>query len=228
MAENKDQIILNVVRSFLLDNDYEDGESIDVHHSFRKWKNDFLLNIYVNLNTSGWMEFSRINIHFPIVEQEILTLEPPGMNWSSYLKGESFFPTISDRKSVLAYDTKKNPVETEEHALLFAQSVIKYMENEGRQFEEHYSYLPNVLEEMNKLEKAGQYWSGINGRGGIIRGFGDSFFRGLIISKLCNDEDYERKLKMVDAFFYEEPDHWIPFYERLKERLTEIEPKYNL
>lgn len=225
MAENKDQIIFNVVRSFLLDNDYEDGESIDVHHSFRKWKNDFLLNIYVNLNTSGWMEFSRINIHFPIVEQEILALEPPGMNWSSYLKGESFFPTISDRKSVLAYDTKKNPVETEEHGLQFAQSVIKYMENEGRQFEEHYSYLPNVLKEMDKLEKDGKYWYEILGGGGAY------IFRGLIISKLCNDNDFERKLEKASEIYNDadnNPELWVPYFEKLKEKLKTIEPKYNL
>jgi hypothetical protein len=225
MAENKDQIILNVVRSFLLDNDYEDGESIDVHHSFRKWENNFLLNVYVNLNTSGWMEFSRINIHFPIVEQEILALEPPGMNWSSYLKGESFFPTISDRKSVLAYDAKKNPVETEEHALLFAQSVIKYMENEGRQFEEHYSYLPNVLEQMDKLEKDGKYWYEILGGGGAY------IFRGLIISKLCNDNDFERKLEKASEIYNDadnNPEVWVPYFEKLKEKLKTIEPKYNL
>lgn len=225
MTKSKHQIILDIIHPFLVRNNYENGKSIDVHHSFRKWEKNILLEVYVNLNTSGRMEFSGLNIHFPIIEKEILALHTPGMNWSSYLKGESYFPTIRDTKTVLEYDTKKNLVQTEQQALLFAQSVTTYMENEAKQFEQHYSYLPHILEEMNKLEKDGKYWYEILGEGEAC------LFRGLIISRLCNDNDLERKLQKVSDIYNDpnnSPEVWVPYLEKLKVRLKTIEPKYNL
>ncbi len=98
------------------------------------------------------------------------------------------------------------------------------MEMEGLPFIEHYSYLPNVLTEMNRLEKEGKYWHEILG------GRLEHVFRGLIISKLCNDYDYERKFKRWEEIIcgnskYEK---WYPYLKKLKEKLATLKPIYNL
>ncbi|MCX2744393.1 hypothetical protein OO013_10975 [Mangrovivirga sp. M17] len=56
---------------------------------------------------------------------------------------------------------------------------------------------------------------------------GEAYFRGLIISKLCNDPNYNQKFRKVEAIF-DEPDEWLPYWEKLKAVLPTIEPKYNL
>ena len=75
---------------------------------------------------------------------------------------------------------------------------------------------------MDELQAEGKYWSE------ILSGCEDNLFRGLIISKLCNDKNYNKKIEYVDSIFYESPDEWIPYYEKLKERLKSVEPIYNV
>ena len=80
---------------------------------------------------------------------------------------------------------------------------------------------------MDELETLGLNWN--NRESGILAGTLDAYFRGLIISKLCNDADFERKVSKMDVKFaqvgYEE---WIPYYEQLKERLNTVRPVYNM
>ena len=75
---------------------------------------------------------------------------------------------------------------------------------------------------MDNLENQGKYWKE------ILVGLADYDFRGLIISKLCNDPNFDTKVKSRDEIFYKIPQlsEWIPYYEKLKERLKTIEPKY--
>ncbi|MGV4528957.1 hypothetical protein [Ornithobacterium rhinotracheale] len=75
---------------------------------------------------------------------------------------------------------------------------------------------------MDELTAQGKYWHE------ILSGSADYLFRGLIISKLCNDPNYNEKIKYTDKIFYDKPDEWIPYYEKLKERLKSVEPKYNI
>jgi hypothetical protein len=92
------------------------------------------------------------------------------------------------------------------------------------EFTEYYSHLPNVLAEMNRLEAEGKYWNGILG------GLADYLFRGLIISKLCNDDDFERKVQYCDEKLNSRPSLaiWLPYYEKLKARLQNLQPMYNV
>ena len=55
-------------------------------------------------------------------------------------------------------------------------------------------------------------------------------FRGLIISKLCNDPHLEHKVIKIDREFHENESYirWWPYLDRLKEILPTIEPKYNI
>lgn len=109
---------------------------------------------------------------------------------------------------------------------LYCQSIIDYMETESKAFVEKYSYLPNILKEMEQNTKDGVYWSY-----GVFNGIEASFFKGLIISKLCNDPKFEEKIKYVDWVYYPIEHNlqaFIPYYEKLKERLASVEPIYNI
>jgi hypothetical protein len=55
-------------------------------------------------------------------------------------------------------------------------------------------------------------------------------FRGLIISKLCNDPHFEHKVAKIEGEFHEDESDkpWWPYLDRLKEILPTIEPKYNI
>lgn len=90
-------------------------------------------------------------------------------------------------------------------------------------FVEHYSFLPNVLAKMNQLMEEGKYWAD------ILSGQVDNVFRGLIISKLCGDKEFGNKLKYWNEKIYANGNikEWIPYFEKLKEKLKIIEPKYN-
>lgn len=104
----------------------------------------------------------------------------------------------------------------------YAKLIIQYLQTDGQEFINTYSYLPNILTKMDELQKEGKYWSE------ILSGTADNLFRGLIISKLCNDINFNEKIKYTDKIFYEEPDEWLPYYEKLKERLKIVEPIYNV
>jgi hypothetical protein len=75
---------------------------------------------------------------------------------------------------------------------------------------------------MNRLEREGKYWAE------ILTGWPD-FFRGLIISKLCNDTDFERKQNLMDEKFnIPKLKKQLPYYEKLKRRLKTLKPIYNI
>jgi hypothetical protein len=108
----------------------------------------------------------------------------------------------------------------------FCKKIIDYIDTEGKVFFEKYSHLPNILEEMNKNQNEGIYWSY-----GVLKGTSEPFMAGLIISKLCNDLDYGNKFKYVMRL-YSAPEYkltaYLPYLEKLKERLKTVEPIYNV
>lgn len=110
----------------------------------------------------------------------------------------------------------------------FISNCLGYINEEGVRFVEHYSYLPNILKRMDELVAEGLSWQ-YEGEG-ILYGGIDAFLRGLIISKLCNDPNFDAKLADCDERFRGEAyKRWVPYYEKLKaEILPTIEPKYNL
>ena len=119
-------------------------------------------------------------------------------------------------------------IDTEEEVEEFCDWYLGYINGEGADFVQHYSYLPNVLKRMDELVEAGLTWQ--YPHKGILSGTLDAEFRGLIISKLCNDPNFFHKLEECDLVFSEERyKKWLPYYEKLKaEVLPTIEPKYNL
>lgn len=193
-------------------------------------KTDFgLIKVGFYFKDNGYHVFNKVSISFLEVECIIIDIKNPHNDFSSQIEnGDYHLSTVYDYQTILPYDeplTKKsvkvkNAIDLE----LMVARIIDYMDGKGLQFIEKYNSLSTVLAEMNRLEKEGRYWNEE-----ILLGGSDSFFRGLIISKLCNDIEFDKKVQMVDKLFYEDlNDPWIPYYERLKERMKTIEPKYNL
>ena len=80
---------------------------------------------------------------------------------------------------------------------------------------------------MDELTAQGKTWQ--NMENGILSGSLDAQFRGLIISKLCNDIGFDDKISMCNEIFSREQyKDWLPYYEKLKEHLKSVEPIYNV
>ncbi|WP_324025029.1 hypothetical protein QSV08_17675 [Maribacter sp. BPC-D8] len=74
---------------------------------------------------------------------------------------------------------------------------------------------------MDCLEAEGKYWKEI-----LVGGI-DHLFRGLIISKLCDDPNFNVKLEKWDSVISQSKYKiWHSYYNTLKEHLKTIEPIY--
>ena len=186
-----------------------------------KTKN-FVVTFFMNFLDVGGIDISGIRMSILEVENHIINLFGKQYICDKYFYDEKryFLDTISDKKRLDKFSNVE--LKTEIEVLDFVQWYINYFEKEGKHFIETYSYLPNILKKMDELQAEGKYWSE------ILSGCEDNLFRGLIISKLCNDKNYNKKIEYVDSIFYESPDDWLPYYEKLKERLKSVEPIYNV
>ena len=186
-----------------------------------KTKN-FVVTFFMNFLDVGGIDISGIRMSILEVENHIINLFGKQYICDKYFYDEKryFLDTISDKKRLDKFSNVE--LKTEIEVLDFIQWYINYFEKEGKHFIETYSYLPNILKKMDELQAEGKYWSE------ILSGCEDNLFRGLIISKLCNDKNYNKKIEYVDSIFYESPDDWLPYYEKLKERLKSVEPIYNV
>jgi hypothetical protein len=163
---------------------------------------------------------------FLAIEDIIIEIGLPNYDLSSYQSRQNYFFTFRNNQINLTFNTEEHPVETEQDCLDYCQSIIYYMETKGKDFVEKYSYLPNILKELDEDTKNGINWSY-----GVLNGITAPFFKGLIISKMCNDPKLHQKIELVDNIYYP-LEHklldFIPYYEKLKERLKSIEPIYNI
>ena len=186
-----------------------------------KTKN-FVVTFFMNFLDVGGIDISGIRMSILEVENHIISLFGKQYICDKYFYDEKryFLDTISDKKRLDKFSNVE--LKTEIEVLDFVQWYINYFKKEGKHFIETYSYLPNILKKMDELQAEGKYWSE------ILSGCEDNLFRGLIISKLCNDKNYNKKIEYIDSIFYESPDEWIPYYEKLKERLKSVEPIYNV
>ena len=183
---------------------------------------DRVISFFMNFKDAQWIAISGIKISILLVEQYIIEIFGKDYIMEKYFydKKKYFLTTINDKNFTNKFDSIE--LNTEYEIINFTNWYIKYLETDGQKFIETYSYLPNILKKMDELQTEGKYWSE------ILSGCEDNLFRGLIISKLCNDKNYNKKIEYVDSIFYESPDDWIPYYEKLKERLKSIEPIYNV
>ncbi|MDR1504423.1 MAG: hypothetical protein LBT43_18400 [Prevotella sp.] len=185
--------------------------------------------IYIGL-LSFMTSFQEINytnfIHIKKVEDIILEIQFPDFDFSGFIEKRSYLRTIR-----LSYFNNQNTESklhrlkldwTEEDCLRFAKNIVEYYENEVSPLFGYYSYLPNILKEMDKLESEGKYWSE------ILEGGGAYLFKGLIISKLCNDPNYNVKEEFVYRMFHDQIDDWTPYCDKLITYLKHVDPIYNI
>ena len=187
-----------------------------------KTKN-FVVTFFMNFLDVGGIDISGIRMSILEVENHIINLFGKQYISDKYFYDEKryFLDTISDKRRLDKFSNVE--LKTEIEVLEFVQWYINYFEKEGKHFIETYSYLPNILKKMDELVDTGGYWSD------LLTGGVPHLFRGLIISKLCNDPNFYNKIIFVDNIFAtEDISEYLPYYEKLKERLKSVEPIYNV
>ena len=145
-----------------------------------------------------------------------------------------FRKTLAENTFLNKY--KDYVIETEGDVNMVVDYFLDYLFGTAKKFVETYLYLPNIVRKMDELTSKNIYWmSGGDISEMSIVGRYDCFFRGLIISKLCNDPLFEDKVKFVEADIVEtereKTPHWENYrsdYEKLKQILPTIEPKYSM
>ncbi|MBO3099448.1 hypothetical protein [Gelidibacter pelagius] len=182
--------------------------------------------IYFNFDNSGSIYSSGLLTSLNEIEEIIIETGTPNLNIETPNNKDYYFiNTLKDKSFEIIFNEKyrhysfKSETEMQE----FSEWLISYINTKGFAFVEHYSFLPNVLAKMNQLMDDGTYWNG------ILSGLADYLFRGLIISKLCNDPDFNNKITYCDKKLSsrESLSEWLPYYEKLKHKLSTLEPKYN-
>lgn len=192
-------------------------------------ENNYIVNVGFNFKDMGQIAFSKIFISIKCVEEIIFEIKKPNQDYSFIDNKKYFLLTVLDKETKMPdgyYGGIGYDVNTQEDLEFFTEWILNYLKTDGQKFIETYSYLPNILKKMDELTAQGKTWQ--NMENGILSGCEDNLFRGLIISKLCNDKNYNKKIEYVDSIFYESPDDWLPYYEKLKERLKSVEPIYNV
>ena len=186
---------------------------------------DKIVYFFFNFKDMGQIAFSKLMISIKIVEEIIFEIKEPDQDYSHIDNKKYFLTTVFDGETKMPdgyYRGIGYDINSQEDLVFFTEWILNYLKTDGQKFIETYSYLPNILKKMDELQAEGKYWSE------ILSGCEDNLFRGLIISKLCNDKNYNKKIEYIDSIFYESPDDWIPYYEKLKERLKSVEPIYNV
>ena len=184
---------------------------------------DFVVTFFMNFLDVGGIDISGIRMSILEVENHIINLFGKQYICDKYFYDEKryFLDTISDKKRLDKFSNVE--LKTEIEVLDFIQWYINYFEKEGKHFIETYSYLPNILKKMDELVDTGGYWSD------LLTGGVPHLFKGLIISKLCNDPNFYNKIIFVDNIFAtEDISEYLPYYEKLKERLKSVDPIYNV
>ena len=180
-------------------------------------------DFFFNFKSYGKITFSKIGITHYEVENYILNLDFFPEHFND--KKKYHLHTAYDWSSIGSHSFEANNLEEIEQGI---ELIKNYINGDGKLFLDNYLYLPNILKRMDELESEGILWQDRK-NGGILAGTLDANFRGLIISKLCNDKNYESKKAIVDLKL-EKPNYanWKPYYEKLKTVLPSIQPKYNL
>ena len=188
---------------------------------------DRVISFFMNFKDAQWIAISGIKISILLVEQYIIEIFGKDYIMEKYFydKKKYFLTTINDKNFTNKFDSIE--LNTEYEIINFTNWYIKYLETDSQKFIETYSYLPNILKKMDELTAQGKTWQ--NMENGILSGSLDAEFRGLIIAKLCNDPNFQKKVEMCDTVFNESCyEEWLPYYEKLKERLKSVEPIYNV
>ena len=193
----------------------------------------YKVSFYMGFSDYGYVWFENVEIAINEVELYISecigdsTVYPGG---SRLIDNKTEFrKTLNDHTDIGKYS--EYAVETEDDVNMVVDYFLDYLFGTAKKFVETYLYLPNIVRKMEELDKENIFWFKYDK--GIIWGGVEGFFRGLVISKLCDDPLFEDKVKYIDGILYN-PEYqnstklYIPYYEKLKQILPTIEPKYSM
>ena len=193
----------------------------------------YKVSFYMGFSDYGYVWFENVEIAINEVELYISecigdsTVYPGG---SRLIDNKTEFrKTLNDHTDIGKYS--EYAVETEDDVNMVVDYFLGYLFGTAKKFVETYLYLPNIVRKMEELDKENIFWFKYDK--GIIWGGMEGFFRGLVISKLCDDPLFEDKVKYIDGILYN-PEYqnstklYIPYYEKLKQLLPTIEPKYSM
>ena len=193
-------------------------------------ENNYIVNVGFNFKDMGQIAFSKIFISIKCVEEIIFEIKKPNQDYSFIDNKKYFLLTVFDGETKMPdgyYRGIGYDINSQEDLVFFTEWILNYLKTDGQKFIETYSYLPNILKKMDELTAQGKTWQ--NRENGILSGSLDAEFRGLIIAKLCNDPNFQKKVEMCDTVFNESCyEEWLPYYEKLKEHLKSVEPIYNV
>ena len=182
----------------------------------------------------GYVWFSNIGVTIKEIESYIsetigdTTVYPGGIKLID--NKTEFRMTIKDHTDIRKYS--EYAVETEDDVNMVVDYFLDYLFGTAKKFVETYLYLPNVVRKIEEFIPEDIDWNYNNDT--ELFGRYDGYFRGLIISKLCNDPKFEEKFKYVDTRFTSDRDasfwggNFSSDYEKLKQLLPTIEPKYSM
>ena len=194
--------------------------------SFILKENDKIVYFFFNFKDMGQIAFSKLMISIKIVEEIIFEIKKPDQDYSHIDNKKYFLTTVFDGETKMPegyYRGIGYDVNTQEDLEFFTEWILNYLKTDAQKFIETYSYLPNILKKMDELVDIGGYWSD------LLTGGVPHLFKGLIISKLCNDPNFYNKIIFVDNIFAtEDISEYLPYYEKLKERLKSVESIYNV
>ena len=194
--------------------------------SFILKENDKIVYFFFNFKDMGQIAFSKLMISIKIVEEIIFEIKEPDQDYSHIDNKKYFLTTVFDGETKMPdgyYRGIGYDINSQEDLVFFTEWILNYLKTDGQKFIETYSYLPNILKKMDELVDTGGYWSD------LLTGGVPHLFKGLIISKLCNDPNFYNKMIFVDNIFAtEDISEYLPYYEKLKERLKSVEPIYNV
>ena len=175
------QIIRRQLKSYFDDFNFvfEDGTADrDTFTLMTKWG---MIGISLDYKTSGRHYFSKVYISHFNVEQIIVELGLPNHDFffETQIKGLFFDNGFLTHKQTLVTVRKGIQFKRLIRSKIIANRSSNTWSSKAGLSQKSYSYLPNVLTEMNRLEVQGKYWNGVRGEGGLLDGGSSSFFSGI-------------------------------------------------
>ena len=186
---------------------------------------EYTISFFFNFKDLGEIDFSKVRLTLNVVEELMFEIKLPDQDYSTLDNKKYFLITIEDKMSAMPEGFHSGigyNVETQEELDFFTNWIINYLKNDGKKFIEKFTHLPNVLKEIDRLEIEEKYWNE------LLAGGPEFLFRGLIISKLCNDKKYDNKVLYVESLLTSMADEYLPYFEKLKSRLKSLEPKFHI
>lgn len=182
-----------------------------------------VVSLVFHFNSIGEPNFS-LGLSFLEIEKIMAEIGNPNVDYSDRILNKDYTDcTIYCSEKIINYDVSMYRILSEDRAKSYANAIVEFMEKFGWSFLQKYSYMPNIVDEMSKIENEKKYWRQ------LICGQADHFLRGLLMSKLCNDPKFEERMSYVNSVF-NDPAHnlasWQPYYEKFKTKISSVIPRF--